>query len=353
MSIHVRSQTARVQATLPRPAHDARRTWLERDGIALRLETEDEGLVGRAEATPLPGFSHESVESVERALAGIDWTEVDLASDDPLSIAERIVPSTVPSARFAVEAALVDLSARIHHRSCAMMLAERRAADSISSAALIDDPDSAPARARAAVQGEAGALKIKIGRSELIETEIALVHMLRRELGESVKIRADANGMLNEASAPLIAALAEIGCELLEEPYPVELLLEHPELPLPVGLDESVARDPIRSLRAIEQRRAEVLVLKPAMVGGLARSLALAEAATRRGGRAIVSHLYDGPNSFAACGHLALALGDSEIHGLARYAGLDAWVDHHGEPIAVPGGIDAYRIYHRGTPGLG
>src|SRR5690606_37802173 len=110
-----------------------------------------------------------------------------------------------------------------------------------------------------------------------------------KELGPEVPIRADANGTLRDASDPRIAVLAEVGCELLEEPFSLEQLVETPALPIPIGLDESLSRDPVRALRALEVGRAQAVVLKPALLGGIGRALAIAEAARARGARTIVS----------------------------------------------------------------
>lgn len=346
----------RLRAKLPRPAIDAKRRWLEREAVALAVS--DGSAVGRAEAAPLPQLSPETIDHAERALFAIRWNELDSDLEDPLTLAARLVPDDVPSARFAVEAALLDLVGRTRGLSVASLLAEREPAGALSTAALIDDVETAVARARVAVGAGAGALKVKIGRPGMADAECAMLRSLRRELGDSLSIRADANGALEHPHDPRILALADIGCELLEEPYSVEHLLDHDPLPVPIALDESLARDPVRALRALETGRAAAVVLKPALLGGIGRSLAIAETARARGARAIVSHLYDAPRSFAACAHLALALGPSrdgstEVHGLARYAGLDQWIDESSSLIAVPRVVGAYRVEQPDAGGLG
>ena len=346
----------RVRAKLPRPASDARRRWLDREAIALAVS--DGTSVGRAEAGPLPHVSGETLEHAERALHAIPWAQLDVDSEDPLTLAARLVPEDIPSARFAVEAALLDLAGRARGISVATMLAEKSPAGAIATAALVDDLETAVARARIALAAGAGAVKVKIGREGMVREECAMLRSLRRELGDGVRIRADANGTLADLDDPRIAVLADIGCELLEEPCPIEILLGHAALPVPVGLDESLAHDPVRALRLLELGRASAVVLKPSLLGGIGRSLAIAEGARRRGARAIVSHLYDAPRSFAACAHLALALGptpggEPEVHGLARYAGLDQWIDESSSVIGVPRLVGAYRVEQPDVGGLG
>lgn len=346
----------RLRAKLPRPASDAKRRWLDREAIALAVS--DGTSVGRAEASPLPQMSLETLEHAERALHAIPWTQLDVDAEDPLTLAARLVPEDVPSARFAVEAALLDLAGRARNISVATMLAEREPAGAIATAALIDDLETAVARARVALGAGAGAIKVKIGRLGMAAEESAMLRSLRLELGDDVRIRADANGSLSDLHDLRIATLADIGCELLEEPCPIEMLLQSAPLPVPVGLDESLALDPVRALRALEQGRASAVVLKPALLGGIGRSLAIAETARKRGARVIISHLYDAPRSFAACAHLALALGPSasgvaEVHGLARYAGLDQWIDESATVIGVPRLVGAYRVEQPDVGGLG
>lgn len=352
----LQASLVRVRAELPRPASNATGEWPHREAIAIAVS--DGSHVGRAEAAPLPRMSSETLEIAERALRAIPWGEVDPDIEDPLTLASILVADDVPSARFAVEAALLDLVGRARGLSVAAMLAEREPAGSVATAALLDDLDTAVVRATAALSAGAGALKVKIGRPGRVEAECAMLRAIRKELGPEVRIRADANGTLRDAGDPRIAVLHEIGCELLEEPFSLEQLAETPPLPLPIALDESLSRDPVRALRALETGRAQAVVLKPALLGGIGRALAIAESARARGARAIVSHLYDAPRSFAACAHLALALAGEpssagEVHGLARYAGIDQWIDEHGATTPVPRMLGAFRIERPDAGGLG
>ncbi len=326
---------------------------IEREGLAITLEVATGTIAGRAEIAPLAGFALESLDEIERALDAIDWAEVDPSQDDPLTIAERLLPLELPSARFAIEVALLDLAARAHGLSVAQMLCRGRPSTAIRNAAVIDTLEGARDAAVAASNAGAGALRLEIGREGRAEAERAMLLDLRAWLGDGVKIRAHAHGRLGDPSHPLIGALAEIGCELLEEPFPVEVLLAAGELPLPIALDESAARNPILSLRAVDRRYAEALVIKPALIGGLARSLAFADAIQRRGGRVLIGHAFDAPHSFVACGHLALALNDGEVHELARYPELDAWTDERGALIPVSRAVDTYQIELHEVAGLG
>ena len=347
----LRASLVRIRASLPRAVGNARRGWLTREGLALTVT--DGACEGHAEAAPLPGFSPDSLEAAERALSALPWDRIDLDDDDPLTLAARHLGDDVPAARFALETALLDLAARRRGLSVGAMLGASDRVASIRSAALIDDLDNAVAHALSAIAAGAQALKVKIGRLGRGDDEAALLRTLRRELGEDVLLRVDANGALSGRSDPLIPVLAEVNVEFCEEPFALEDLLAGPPLPVPVGLDESLAHRPERALRALDRGLASVVVLKPALLGGMGRALAFAESANTRGARALISHLFDPPRAFAACGQLALALGDESVHGLGSYAGLNAWTSASGLAVDVPRAIGPYRIERSTAPGLG
>lgn len=346
----LRAKTVQLRAALPRSASDARRSWSEREAIALALS--DGEVEAMAEAAPLPGVSPDTLERAERALDAVPWGEIVLSGEDPLSIAARVIDADAPAARFALESALLDLVGRRTGISLAGLIAEEAPAATVATAALLDELETALPRARSAIADGAGALKVKIGRADRAQGEIALLRALRDELGGEVRIRADANGTLTPGDRR-IDVLAEIDAELLEDPFATIDEVLACSLPLPVALDDLLARAPARALRAVELGKASFVVLKPAVLGGIGRALAIAEAARARGGRSIVSHVYDPPRAFAACAHLALALGDDVVHGLARYPGIDAWTTADGRRVPVPEMISTYRIDPPESGGIG
>src|SRR5262245_21865841 len=103
----IRAAIFRVRARFGRLASNASRAWIEREGIALALS--DGEITAMAEAAPLPGVSSDAIDTVARALGAVAWSDIALDGGDPLSIAARVVGDEVPAARFAVEAALLDL----------------------------------------------------------------------------------------------------------------------------------------------------------------------------------------------------------------------------------------------------
>jgi O-succinylbenzoate synthase len=87
---------------------------------------------------------------------------------------------------------------------------------------------------------------------------------------------------------------------------------------VPVALDESLVG--IRPEELGEHRYARAFVLKPTLIGGISRTLLVAELALRLGVTPVVSSAYESGVGTAALIALAAGIGDHEIP-----AGLDTY----------------------------
>lgn len=305
-----------------------------RPRVAVRVTVSAGDRSGRGEALPLPGFSPDDADGCEQALALLAGTRLELpATGTPgerLDAALAPLAGTLaalPSARFALECALLAAAAQAESRSAAEWLAAGRALQPVPVSVLLPDDERAPAVAAAAAARGHRVLKLKIairGRSDADE-EALLAAVQAAAPG--VRLRLDANGALPPADAPArLAALAPYGVELVEEPC----VGIPPRLPLPWAADESLA-DPARAAALLAlppERRPAAWVLKPALLG-LARCLVLADAAAAAGIGLIVTHAFDGDTGFAAACALAQALpAPPRPCGLAPHAGLSQpWPD--------------------------
>ncbi len=314
------------------PSHgaaNAQRAWPHRHYLLLCL-ADVGGARGVGEASPLPGYSRETLDEAEHALARVSADAVASALDAgsvwaALSAVGAVVPSRVPSARMALETAALDLLGHRHAMSAPRLLGAPEGATrglaalvgAASSPTLVGDCEQALADGFRC-------LKIKLGAPGELERELGAVAALRQRMGPTVQLRLDANGSLtSEQLARAAPALAALQLELLEEPgsLPTELARV-----LPLALDESLqgldAEDVVAALRA---RDARALVLKPTALGGLAHCARLAERARAEGRPALISHCFDGPFAWRAAAALALALPSGPAHGLGPHAGLGGW----------------------------
>ena len=277
----------RVAAIEPRTwtldPRGAARGRMSRTSLIVTVRGED-GRAGHGEAAPLADFSPDTLADARLALEA--FTAVDVASyDDVVRVTESI---TAPSARFALETALLDL------------LSHGRIADVLPVVDVITSPPSTMV-----VEGEsvpdAPVLKLKVG-PELALDRILAVHHARPE----ARLRLDANRTIpREHVRGYLFALGELPVDYIEEPCVDAVDLLDEPLPCPIALDESlVTLSPAALDRALASAGLAALVLKPTVLGGFARCLALAG----RGVPVVVTHALEGDIGRAAVEQLRVAL---------------------------------------------
>jgi o-succinylbenzoate synthase len=347
-----------VTGDLGAGASNASMAWRQRRGLLLEL-CDREGRIGQGEASPLPGFSSDTLVEARADLLGVDWAALpDLAPGDGLldDVEEALSAAglNAPTACFAVETALLDLAGQAAGLPVHALLAATRpgaGADgsrpsAVPLAALLARDLLASAAERV---GEGyGCLKVKVGRAPA--EELALLGALRAEVGDGVLLRADANGSLDAEMAPgWLQAAADLGLEFVEEPLPPARLRELLPSPVPIAIDESLeaGSGPSGLAAALEAGAYRYVVLKPAYHGGSLRCLRLAAEAHSLGALPVVSHLLGGPVALAAAAELALALPPGPAAGLTPHAGLSIW-----PALDLPAYGRAEILPHDG-PGLG
>jgi o-succinylbenzoate synthase len=228
----------------------------------------------------------------------------------------------VAALRCAVDVALLDLEGRASGQSVAALLAEagETPASAVQVNAVLGDgsPEEVAAYARQAVQSGYEVLKLKVGVGAL-EHDLALVAAVREACPDAV-VRLDANGAWGEDDAgEAIDRLATAGVDLLEQPVAaanIEALVRLRErAAFRLAADEAVAE---RSLadRVIELHAADLLVLKPMVLGGVRPAIALARQAALVGIGSFVTTTFDSSVGTAAALHLAAALPWDAAQGL-------------------------------------
>lgn len=307
-------------------------SYSQRQGWLLRLESA-EGLSGWGDAAPLPGFSRETLAEAKRALEVLG----EALNGQDIDPAQVLLPFGAiaqgldamghpPSARFAFDLALADLAAQASGRSIPQILHPDPAVLLSLNGLLMGDSESVLETAeRLAAQGYT-ALKLKVGRGDL-EAEAYLVQALRQRVGAAVELRLDANRAWTVELATTFAHAIE-GADIayIEEP-----LADASELPvlwhdtgMPVAVDESVQEQGEDAIRGW----AAAAVLKPTLIGGLARTLRLALHARSVGVRPVLSATFESGVGLRGVAALAAATG-AEPAGLdtARWLAEDVLTD--------------------------
>ena len=271
--------------------------------------------------------------------------------------------SSTPAAGFALESALTDLAARLAGVPLRRWLTPR-AGDAVPvNATLGTLRDQTPACIVRACQAGYQVLKLKVGL-DAPETEIAHLQGLATHLPPGACSRLDANGAWDyDQAARLILRLNDLPIESLEEPLKIpdwQALASLQALArFPLALDESLHQDPgniagmaglpidrllgaethavpssntpsaellaglsVDSLLAAGAPPVRRLVLKPAAVGGLRRTLFLARKAADLGLEVVLTSLIESAAGLWPSLQLAAALSSSLAQGLATASWL-------------------------------
>jgi o-succinylbenzoate synthase len=165
-------------------------------------------------------------------------------------------------------------------------------------------------------------IKVKVG---LVPWPDEAAALRRLNLPPGVTLRLDANRAWSRADAEgFLAAIADLPIESLEEPLRESEIAGLASLqsttPIALAIDESFDKIGLESLLIDPPVRR--LVLKPALLGGLRRTLAVAASARAVGYDIVVTTYLESAIGVAAVAHLAAAL-DPEArmaHGLATSA---------------------------------
>jgi len=299
------------------PLATARENIRTREGVLIELEAFG-GARGYGEASPLRGFGLESADRAGTALADaahrLVGCEIDSAETGLETAASDL--ARAPAARAALDSALRDLGARETGVPLATELARLlgTAARPRVPTGLILGSDGAKAaaeEARGALAAGFRVLKLKLGAGAF-DTDRERVAAVRETVGAEVALRVDANGAWSETEASShLVELAALDIELVEQPVASKALDALARLrrasAIPVAADESV-RDVPSAERILLLRAADILVVKPAAVGGLGNALSIVRRAREAQVEVLVTTFLDTAIGRAGALHQAAAL---------------------------------------------
>jgi o-succinylbenzoate synthase len=341
---------------LKTPLVTAGKTYRERQGWRLQLVDSD-GARGRGEVMPLAEAPDSARPAIEKA-----WAEQLIGRPLPTSVEEieQLLAGAgmeaTPAARHGLELALLDLASRRAGLPLSRFLVNGRAREEVQVNALLSGriPGALGDEARAAVERGFKTLKLKVGGVDLSEDAHRL-RAVRRAVGESIALRVDANGTWSEGEASTaLRGLSPLQLELCEQPVaannPDGLRRVRQRVPCLIAADEAVSQE--GGVEAIFDPEggfaADVLVLKPMVLGGLLPALRLAERAHAAGLDAYVTSSLDGVVARAGAAHLAASIPQSK-----RASGLATGALFEPENEADPYQPQQGRVKIPEAPGLG
>jgi L-alanine-DL-glutamate epimerase-like enolase superfamily enzyme len=331
------------------------------DGLLLRI-VDDRLRVGWGEAVARPGFSRPLAELVSAstclpsALVGRSLRSVEDAA--ALSAELRATDGDpLPSPlRFAVESALLDLLGQAAEVPVAELLGEPAAR--LSRNALVY---AGAGTERITALRELGFSTFKVkargpwpgSLRDLQALSLALGQALGQALGEPgepgesgessepLRLRIDCNGSIPAGdAAPLLAGLAALSPEYVEEPIAGLEAAAWRDLARPglrLAVDES-AVDELAWRAHLEVAAAQIVVIKPAFVGGLFAALRRVREARARGLQVVITSALEGAIGTAAAAHLAFAIRPELAVGITARSGapLPPWLRAEAPTIDRP-----------------
>lgn len=312
---------------LAEPMLTARGAIREREGFLVTVE--HGGHYGVGEATPLPGWTETREEcraALDRAgsvAAELDWG-VALAKLDS------------PAARHAISLAFAEARARASDEPLYRSLGRDDRVETVPVNATLGadtSPSNVARRASEVVAAGFRTLKLKVG-SNGTEEDVERVRAIRDAVGDDVTLRVDANGAWTlDQARRAIDALAALDVAYVEQPLPGAELAAHAQLrgPVDVALDESLVSHDVAEVAAADA--ADVVVLKPMVVGGPDRAVEAAMRAREAGIEPVVSNTVDAVVARTGAVHVAARIPDVRPCGLATASLLETDLSPDPAPV--------------------
>jgi len=307
-------KTTPFSLPLSSPLATAAGTIEERKGVVVRYDHRGEAGVG--EATPLPGWT-ESLDECEGALESA--AVADTEGGHTAAMLE-LAADRHPAARCGFATALLDADARADDVPLYQWFDSARRCESVPVNATVGDgsPEETADAVAEAVDAGFDCCKLKVG-ARAVGEDIERVQAVRERVGDGVTLRADANGAWDrERAVRAFDAFGELGVTYVEQPLPAEDLSGHAALrggAVGVALDEALVQ--ARADTVLGAEAADVLILKPMVLGGPGNAHTIALRARGRGVEPVVTTTIDGVFARLAALHVAAAIPDVSACGLA------------------------------------
>jgi L-alanine-DL-glutamate epimerase-like enolase superfamily enzyme len=315
-----------------------------RNGLAVAQSGD---LKGFGEAAPVPTITAEDRAAALRSFEA--WQHAGgKAPADARDATQLAIAS--PSARAAIEGALLDLAARQDEVPLCTHLSGRAPAPVPTSITLGlgEDKDVVPWVERQVAAGFR-ILKVKGGLG--VERDLVRIRAVREAAGSKATLRVDPNQAWSRTEA--LAAqpkLRDLGVAALEQPLKKDDLAGHAALvaekQVPIMLDESVF-SPADAHRAIAAKACDWINIKLQKCGGLGPGLAIADIAQAADVPCMVGCMIETRVGILQAGHLVLA------HANIQAADLDGHTFLASDPVLGGGIVQNGKLAIGTEPGLG
>lgn len=239
-----------------------------REGFIVWLDDDQEK--GFGDVAPLPPFSKESLNDVEKELKKLRGTF------DPAKAIDYLPPTL----QHGIEQARLNLFCKTRKLSLTSLLGVKQVKETIKLSALVSDLESA----EKAFDDGIGTIKLKVGHPD-IDHDLKTIKSIRQRLDPTLKIRLDANASYDRKQAlAACRAFEPFNIECIEQPLAADdiggMRALCADRLIPIAADESL-RSIEEAKELINEEAADVFVIKPMLCGGLSKAIAIADIAAR------------------------------------------------------------------------
>lgn len=341
----------RYRIPFRRPFATAHGVLTTREGAIVEIVSAS-GISGLGEIAPLPEFSGGTLSSALTALSSYSTRLPGRQLNEVLQ--ELSDEGLAASTAYALECALLDAIGQSEQRSVAEILAapgiSPRAGTNVNAVIGAASLEETIQQVHVAIAAGFSCVKLKVGRDERLDLE--RIAAVRAELGPALHLRLDANEAWNfEQGCSLLKQCERFAIQYVEQPLSaadlagMQRLRQHVAIPL--AADESL-HDLASARRILAERAADVLVLKPQLMGGLRLAQQVIQEAAEQGVQSVITSTIESGIGLVAALHLAAATPLITLEcGLATFDLLvDDLLDH---PLSLRDGFLAVPT----GPGLG
>ena len=299
-------------------------------GVVIQL-TDRSGIVGLAEAAPMPGYVNTiTAEDVLDQLRGLDSSSFTFTMLNPARPGAHLVWN-------ACLMALEDMRSRKMGVPLHASFQGTSGSQRLLVNGLIDssDVDGTVRQAHELQVKGYKYVKLKIGLLDQ-QSDMERIRGINEACPELV-LRLDANGKLSISEArDFIQQVQKFNIELVEQPTePADISALGTvtrESSIPIAADESVYQDAGTLRELVTGHKANILVLKPSLIGSISTTIGIARWAQSHGVSSFITSMFESAIGLMTAAHAASLLPVQLAHGL----GTGEWIKSDIAETPVP-----------------
>lgn len=301
-----------------------------REGAIIEILTA-EGITGLGEIAPMPEFGGGNLNDALTALhqSPIVNDLLNQRPDEALNSLYRAIDRLPASTICGLEIALLDALGQSQQCSISELLTQRSPSNAAHSHGKVSTQSHIAPRlhipvntvinasninaainnAQAAIATGFGCIKLKLGMG--VKADIEHIHAVREAIGPSIHLRLDANEAWDfDQAYTILTECAPLDIQYVEQPLKASDLTGMHKLrqavSIPIAADEAICSQ-ISARRVLAAQAADILVLKPQLIGGLRISQQIIQEAMAYGVQCVITSTIETGIGIAGTLHLITA----------------------------------------------